>query len=418
VAKAVQEWIAAVGAKTAYIEQGSPWENGYVESFNARLRDELLDGKIFYSLREARIVIEGNRRKRRSKMTGSPAAQTNGSGRGMLLRFLVLGGLLLTSQGMAIAQDPLPYTSLKAYIVDLKASIQQKAGAGSKAFKEPPAGQLDGFRLTMQQLLLGDVTSAINGLDALNYDLNSLNDDSGKSYLVAQERSTGFRGLGTYVVDLNYARNVIVEVPHPIADENTEEEGSDIFQGLAARALFIAGTHRCANLGKKSGCSGKTTACDGSIPVRISDAPHFTRNFMYEGHSAALQLDPQPISLNLHGNKTEPVDVTLSNGTLFAGAATDLVQQLRKELLARSKSKSFVKSCNWPLDGLTERNLCGTMNAQGRLSNGSPKPCTMKATSASGLFLHIEQHQKIRDDPSLLIQALQAVLPIQPRFSR
>jgi transposase InsO family protein len=64
VAKAVQEWIAAVGAKTAYIEQGSPWENGCVESFNARLRDELLDGEIFYSLREARIVIEGNRRKR------------------------------------------------------------------------------------------------------------------------------------------------------------------------------------------------------------------------------------------------------------------------------------------------------------------------------------------------------------------
>ena len=46
VAKAVQEWIGAVGAKTAYIEPGSPWENGYVESFNARLRDELLNGEI------------------------------------------------------------------------------------------------------------------------------------------------------------------------------------------------------------------------------------------------------------------------------------------------------------------------------------------------------------------------------------
>jgi hypothetical protein len=54
VAKAVQGWITAVGAKTAYIAPGSPWENGYVESFNARLRDELLDGEIFYSLREAR----------------------------------------------------------------------------------------------------------------------------------------------------------------------------------------------------------------------------------------------------------------------------------------------------------------------------------------------------------------------------
>src|SRR5262249_35585481 len=62
VAKTVQEWIAAAGAKTAYIERGSPWENGYIESFNARLRDELLNGEIFYTLREAQIVIESWRR--------------------------------------------------------------------------------------------------------------------------------------------------------------------------------------------------------------------------------------------------------------------------------------------------------------------------------------------------------------------
>jgi putative transposase len=60
--KAVQGWIAAVGAKTAYIAPGSPWENGFIESFNARLRDELLDGEIFYTLKEAQIVIESWRR--------------------------------------------------------------------------------------------------------------------------------------------------------------------------------------------------------------------------------------------------------------------------------------------------------------------------------------------------------------------
>jgi transposase InsO family protein len=62
VARAVQEWVAAVGAQTAYIEPGSPWENGFVESFNARLRDELLNGEIFYTLREAQIIIESWRR--------------------------------------------------------------------------------------------------------------------------------------------------------------------------------------------------------------------------------------------------------------------------------------------------------------------------------------------------------------------
>ncbi|HEV7327125.1 MAG TPA: IS3 family transposase [Bosea sp. (in: a-proteobacteria)] len=62
VAKAVQDWISAVGAKTAYIAPGSPWENGFIESFNARLRDELLDGEIFYTLAEAKIIVESWRR--------------------------------------------------------------------------------------------------------------------------------------------------------------------------------------------------------------------------------------------------------------------------------------------------------------------------------------------------------------------
>jgi transposase InsO family protein len=57
-AKVVRQWLANVGSKTLYIEPGSPWENGYCESFNGKLRDELLNGEIFYSLKEARIVIE------------------------------------------------------------------------------------------------------------------------------------------------------------------------------------------------------------------------------------------------------------------------------------------------------------------------------------------------------------------------
>jgi transposase InsO family protein len=58
VAKAVRGWIAGVGARTAFIEPGSPWENGYVESFNGKLRDELLDGEVFHTVREAQVLIE------------------------------------------------------------------------------------------------------------------------------------------------------------------------------------------------------------------------------------------------------------------------------------------------------------------------------------------------------------------------
>ena len=58
VATAVKGWINGVGAKTAYIEPGSPWENGYVESFNGKLRDELLNAEVFNTLAEARVLIE------------------------------------------------------------------------------------------------------------------------------------------------------------------------------------------------------------------------------------------------------------------------------------------------------------------------------------------------------------------------
>jgi putative transposase len=57
-AKAVRHWLVQVGVRTLYIEPGSPWENGYIESFNGKLRDELLNGELFYTLWEAQVVIE------------------------------------------------------------------------------------------------------------------------------------------------------------------------------------------------------------------------------------------------------------------------------------------------------------------------------------------------------------------------
>ena len=62
IAHNLRNLLSAVGAKTAYIMPGSPWENGYCESFNSKLRDELLNGEIFYTLKEAKIVIESWRR--------------------------------------------------------------------------------------------------------------------------------------------------------------------------------------------------------------------------------------------------------------------------------------------------------------------------------------------------------------------
>jgi putative transposase len=57
-AKVVRQWLGHIGVKTLFIEPGSPWENGYNESFNGKLRDEVLNREVFFTLKEAKIVIE------------------------------------------------------------------------------------------------------------------------------------------------------------------------------------------------------------------------------------------------------------------------------------------------------------------------------------------------------------------------
>jgi putative transposase len=61
-AREVRRWLNRLGVKTLFIERGSPWENGYIESFNGKLRDELLNREIFTTLGEARVLIEQWRR--------------------------------------------------------------------------------------------------------------------------------------------------------------------------------------------------------------------------------------------------------------------------------------------------------------------------------------------------------------------
>jgi transposase InsO family protein len=61
-AKAVRKWLGRLGVTTLFIEPGSPWENGYIESFNGKLRDGLLNGEIFTTLLEAKVLIENWRR--------------------------------------------------------------------------------------------------------------------------------------------------------------------------------------------------------------------------------------------------------------------------------------------------------------------------------------------------------------------
>jgi putative transposase len=79
VATAVTSWLSELGVITLFIEPASPWENGYIESFNGKLRDELLNGEVFFTLKEAQILIgqwrrEYNHIRPDSSLGGRPPA--------------------------------------------------------------------------------------------------------------------------------------------------------------------------------------------------------------------------------------------------------------------------------------------------------------------------------------------------------
>lgn len=312
-----------------------------------------------------------------------------------------------------------PFCSLGDYIRDLKENIPDK---GTYCFKKPQKTEIAKFGKNLDKLLKlkpgNDIGEIMSDFDKLNYDLKVLSDNSGKSYWVVQERGnhsrkkceTLFRGLGTYIVDsaFNPKRNIVVEVPHPLFDSNTPEEGAKVFQGLEARALFVAGTHRCATPSTHSGCSGKNV-CGSSVPADsppISDAAHSTSNFFFAAHDASLKLSPSPTYLNLHGNEQDGADIILSDGTTsnFPPPNSNVIP-LRDALQAQGVSVTSCNAQNNP------KKLCGTDNVEGRLSNGSTNPCEKRVKKALGTFLHIEQHQNIRNEPSPLIKALQDVFP-------
>jgi hypothetical protein len=108
----------------------------------------------------------------------------------------------------------------------------------------------------------------------------------------------------------------VIQVPHPIADDRTALQGADLFRRLKARALMIAGAHRCANA-DFSPCSGTTVACGPLEPYRSSDVAHAAQTAFQAAHKALVPCGGARVAVQLHGNGLAACpDLFISNGTL------------------------------------------------------------------------------------------------------
>lgn len=224
-------------------------------------------------------------------------------------------------------------------------------------------------------------------LDASALRLNAtvLVDDDGERFTVISEAGGCGRGAGVFVLRHGPAWNVVVEVPHVGFEHETLLEGFRILRA-GARALFVAGSHRCASR-HVSPCRGSQGGvCGEPAGYRTSDAAAYDRTFFQAAHLATLELAEPPVVVSLHGKKPASVDpaVIVSDGTRRAADENSLSRRLADAIHRRGIPAG---SCQAD----SKLRLCGTVSVQGRASNGAADACRGEAETASGLFLHLEQ---------------------------
>lgn len=285
---------------------------------------------------------------------------------------------------------------------EIYTSQLQFADPFSNAFSQPEDKDLKVFYLLVREILSGNLEVHEKQLDHLGYRLELLKDG------VIALKANRTHGGGTYLFRLSSPNHYIIEVPHPVFDNGTLEESSYLFDRLKARALFIAGTHRCANQSKTT-CSGKTRVCSGSLEAyRTSDVAHNTKSFFHQAHKAAFDDNVKSLSFSIHAQKAEAPTASISNG-LTENSTKALSNHLAKNLEPLVPGK--INSCN---DEKGSNILCGTTNVQGRYSNSSKNPCSLDATQDQQRFIHIEQNEVLRTTPKYWEQLADSIEKIFP----
>lgn len=326
-----------------------------------------------------------------------------------LLSLLFVAGLsACNGNGPQASEEDAPAAVNRYVEGNLTARIQsvQKSmpRRGSEGFESPTSEELDQWRTLIDTLIEADTTAADSLVEEHfpSYAVIRFTDvETEQRYLLLQEAPSVEKGWGLVVVNTDPARNLAIEVPHPVFDLDTDREGSDAFRRTDARVLIVAGTHRCSNR-EASPCDGTSGVCDDGN-YHVSDMAHYTEAPFQVTHEVFTQRFPDMVAVNLHGNGRDNCeDVFLSNG----------VNDTTHVSLRKLESALTERGVRVGRPGNSSCPLVGSTNVQGRFTNGSSNPCTEEASSPEGTFIHVEQRRAFREDPDAydaLIQSLNAV---------
>lgn len=274
------------------------------------------------------------------------------------------------------------------------------------------------FQNLLTGLFQGTLKNPKLHAEILGFDLIQYTDrQTNLSFYFLVEKLSSDKGLGIYAINPNAKRRLVIEAPHPKNDMNSAEVAAKIFLETNAIALFISGTHRCANQ-EASTCSGQTSVCSQNgtkEPYRISDVAHHTCNLFHAAHEAFSDLDLsthtllplKPVFLQIHGFTQDAgeSDIVLSDGVHRVADSSELIAKLATKIKTKSDAKADsdgITICQGDptTNGLPtppDTSLCATTNVQGRYTNASTDCCTQKAIQSYGRFIHIELSRDMRD---------------------
>lgn len=288
----------------------------------------------------------------------------------------------------------------------------QMPGEDFRQFVEPSPAIRAAWRAAVRDMLAGgcDAGAWPDSLTSI-YALTSLADsDDGQEYCVLREVGDANRdgkvdqGWGTFIVRRQPKRQLGIQVPHPVDEENTLLQGFRIFEETGAWYLLVAGANRKA--------AGQASTCQAGFDQ--ADVAHNVDNLFQvaveEAAGVAAPLAAQLVSLQFHGmaRTTCPgVDVLMSYGAGGSSAPKDLLAALQQSLQAGNPQWVVKQSEEAP-----DCELDGTLNVQGRLLNGVPSGavCGVTAVRATGRFIHIEQKSAARN-AERWIEAVRATFP-------
>jgi len=307
-------------------------------------------------------------------------------------------------------------TTSGGLISEIQAITAAMPGPASEGMTVPTLAQMAAWERLLRALDQGDTDTgcAILAAEGFAYHIERFTDlpFDDEQYLIVRENVPPSLGWGTVVLRLGAARPLVIEVPHPAADEGSELEAAAIFRQVRARALLLAGTHRCANTAF-SPCLGVTMACGQQEPYRQSDTAHATQTMFHAAHRALVPCGGERVAIQLHVNSLLSCpDVFISNGTLNPGTLT---LQLYTHTVRRcgdftidvadGQADGAQAECGFRGDGVQAvySNSCGLA--------APPDACSGYTSRVYGpeTFINIEQSPDFQQDYDCLIDALKEV---------